>query len=89
MTNKRNRFFPTVKRLRPTKHNWNEILVSKYIISLNKLKKYKNIHQLLNSHSISIIILTYEKQKDFETSFSTWKRKKYQHKEIFLKNLND
>ena len=23
-------FFPTVKRLRPTKHDWNEILISKY-----------------------------------------------------------
>jgi len=31
--NKMIRFFPTVKRLRPTKHDWNEILVSKYRLS--------------------------------------------------------
>ncbi len=33
LANKMIRFFPIVKRLRPTKHDWNEILVSKYIIS--------------------------------------------------------
>ncbi len=33
LANKMIRFSPTVKRLRPTKHDWNEILVSKYIIS--------------------------------------------------------
>ena len=31
--NKMIRFFPTVKRLRPTKHDWNEILVPKYRMS--------------------------------------------------------
>ena len=30
IANKMIRFFPTVKKLRPTKHDWNEILVSKY-----------------------------------------------------------
>jgi len=30
--NKMIRLFPTVKRLRPTNHDWNEILVSRYII---------------------------------------------------------
>ena len=30
IANKMIRFFPTVKRLRPTKHDWNGILVSKY-----------------------------------------------------------
>ena len=30
LANKKIGFFLTVKRLRPTKHDWNEILVSKY-----------------------------------------------------------
>jgi len=33
LANKMIRFFPTIKRLRPTKHDWNEILVSKYRMS--------------------------------------------------------
>jgi len=60
LANKMIRFFPTVKRLRPPKHDWNEILVSKY------KKRRKKIIQLLTSQFHSIRILSYERQKDFK-----------------------
>jgi len=44
---------------------------------------------LLISHSDSIRILNYEKQKDFETSICFLENKKISVKGGFLKNSND